>query len=110
MLALLHGFLFLNSWFGSLQIVSETLPALVKLKEKGIVRNIGIAGLPLKIFQYVLDRAEPGSVDVVLSYCHHTLFDNTLMESLPYLSVCIAHTNCLSFLFYQEYCEIITKL
>ena len=47
-----------------LQIVKETLPALVKLKKQGIVRHIGITGLPLKIYQYVIDRyvvKSPGS-------------------------------------------------
>lgn len=38
------------------QIVNETLPALLKLKEHGLVRHIGITGLPLKIYKYVLDR------------------------------------------------------
>lgn len=38
------------------QIVNETLPALLALKAQGLVRHIGITGLPLKIFKYVLDR------------------------------------------------------
>lgn len=43
--------------FGDLdQVVSETLPALVRLRDQGIVRHIGITGLPLGIFPYVLDR------------------------------------------------------
>ena len=43
--------------FGDLdQIVNETLPALAALKAKGLVRHVGITGLPLKIFTYVLDR------------------------------------------------------
>lgn len=43
--------------FGNLdQIIEETLPALAKLREKGVVRHIGITGLPLKIFTYILDR------------------------------------------------------
>lgn len=43
--------------FGDLdKIVNETLPALAALKSKGLVRHVGITGLPLKIFTYVLDR------------------------------------------------------
>ncbi|KAF8059175.1 hypothetical protein HT031_005347 [Scenedesmus sp. PABB004] len=72
--------------FGNLdQIVSETLPALQALKQQGLVRFVGVTGLPLKALTYVLDRAPPGAVDVVLSYCHYALNDTTLADLLPYL-------------------------
>ncbi|TMX04944.1 hypothetical protein EJD97_003729 [Solanum chilense] len=72
--------------FGSLnQIVNETLPALLKLKQAGKIRFIGITGLPLGIFTYVLDRVPPGTVDVILSYCHYSVNDSTLEDLLPYL-------------------------
>lgn len=72
--------------FGSLdQIVNETIPALLKLKEAGKTRFIGITGLPLGIFTYVLDRVPPGTVDVILSYCHYSINDSTLEDLLPYL-------------------------
>ncbi|KAG0490748.1 hypothetical protein HPP92_007611 [Vanilla planifolia] len=72
--------------FGSLeQIVNETIPALQKLKEAGKTRFIGITGLPLESFTYVLDRVPPGSVDVILSYCHYGINDSTLLDLLPYL-------------------------
>ncbi|GIL68633.1 hypothetical protein Vafri_21885 [Volvox africanus] len=71
--------------FGDLeQIVHETLPALAALRSQGLIRHVGITGLPLEAFRYVLDRAPPGSVDVVLSYCHYCLNDTTLLGSLPY--------------------------
>jgi L-galactose dehydrogenase len=65
------------------QIVQETIPALYKFKESGRVRFIGITGLPLNIFRYVLDRAK---VDTVLSYCHYCLNDTALADLVPYLN------------------------
>ncbi len=40
----------------ALQIVTETIPALQKLRDQGLVKFIGITGLPLDIYTYVLDR------------------------------------------------------
>ncbi|KAK9852858.1 hypothetical protein WJX84_011822 [Apatococcus fuscideae] len=72
--------------FGDLdQIVKETLPALQKLKKEGLVRHIGITGLPLKIYQYVIDRVPEGTVEMILAYCHATLQDDTLDTITPYL-------------------------
>ncbi len=48
-----HGSL---ACFAAMQIVNETIPALQKLKEQGLVRFIGITGYPLDIYTYVLDR------------------------------------------------------
>jgi L-galactose dehydrogenase len=64
------------------QIVDETIPALRRLQEQGKVRFVGITGLPLAIFHSVLPRVE---VDTILSYCHHTLADSSLMDLLPFL-------------------------
>jgi len=69
--------------FGSLdQVVNETLPALRKLQQQGKVGFVGITGLPLKIFRYVLERAE---VDTILSYCHYSLNDTSLTGLIPLL-------------------------
>lgn len=67
------------------QIVDETLPALVRLREAGRIRHIGITGLPLKIFPAVIDRVDPGVVETILSFCHYELNDTSLELLLPYL-------------------------
>jgi L-galactose dehydrogenase len=64
------------------RIIDETLPALLRLKQSGKVRAIGITGYPLKIFRTVLAQAK---VDCILSYCHHTLLDDTLAAEVPWL-------------------------
>jgi L-galactose dehydrogenase len=67
------------------QIVEETLPALHRLKEQGIVRHVGITGLPLGIFRSIIDRVEPGIVETILSFCHYELNDTSLGDLIPYL-------------------------
>lgn len=64
------------------QIVNETLPALRKVQEQGKVRFVGVSGLPLKIYTYILDRAP---LDLILSYCHYCLNDTSLANIIPYL-------------------------
>jgi aryl-alcohol dehydrogenase-like predicted oxidoreductase len=66
------------------QIVEETLPALHRLKESGKVRYVGITGLPLENFRYVIDRASPGMVEMILTFCHYTLQDDSLTDYLDY--------------------------
>jgi len=69
--------------YGSLdQVINETLPALREAQNQGKARFVGITGFPLKIYRYVLDRAD---VDTVLSYCHYTLADTSFEQLLPYL-------------------------
>jgi L-galactose dehydrogenase len=65
--------------FGDLDlVVRETIPALVKLKEAGKVRAIGVTGYPLEVFPYLLACVAPRSVDMVLSYCNYTLQNDRL--------------------------------
>jgi len=67
------------------QLIEETFPTLLQLKQQGLVRHIGITGLPLKVFRSVLDRVEPGIVETVLSFCHYELNDTSLASHLSYL-------------------------
>jgi len=64
-------------------LLEETIPALQKLKRQGKVRQIGITGLPLKVFRNVLDKI---AVDTIHSYCHFCLTNTTLVQLLPYLA------------------------
>lgn len=66
------------------QIVNETLPALLKLKQAGRIGHVGITGLPLKVFPAVIDRVAPGLVETVLSFCRYELNDTALEDHLPY--------------------------
>ena len=63
-------------------VVDETIPALRKVQKQGKVRFIGITGLPLKIFRYVVERI---NVDTILSYCRYSLNDISLEGLIPTL-------------------------
>ncbi|MBN2984528.1 MULTISPECIES: aldo/keto reductase [Cohnella] len=63
-------------------ILQEALPALAKLKEQGKIRYYGISGLPIELFETIVPQAE---MDVVLSYCHYSMNDTTLLGLLPLL-------------------------
>lgn len=62
------------------QIVDETLPALRKQVEMGKVRYIGVSGYPMKMFKYILERAD---IDVILTYNHYTLQNDMALELVP---------------------------
>lgn len=61
-------------------IIEEAIPALKQLKEQGKIRNTGICGLPLELFEYMLPKVE---VDAIISYCHYSLNDTSLLQLLP---------------------------
>ncbi len=63
------------------QIWTETLPALIKLKEQGKVRAIGFSCYPLKTFHTVLDHVED-QIDCILSYNRYTLQNTSLVTDL----------------------------
>ena len=64
------------------QIIDETLPALLKVKQQGKVRFIGVSGYPMKMFRFILDQT---NLDVVLSYNHYTLQNTMFSDLVPYL-------------------------
>lgn len=66
------------------QVCQETLPALLELKDLGIVRYVGITNLNLRHFTYVIDRMPKDAVSTILSFCHYTLNDDSLADYLDY--------------------------
>lgn len=69
--------------FGSYnQVIEEGIPALEELKEQGKIRFLGVSGLPLTIFDKALNKVD---LDVILSYCHYSLNDTSLLSLLPLL-------------------------
>lgn len=62
------------------QVCYETLPALVELRNEGIVKHIGITNLNLRHFKYVIEHLPQGTVESVLSFCHYTLNDDSLRD------------------------------
>ena len=66
------------------QVVDETLPALVALREKGVVGHVGITDLQLENLQWVIDRVPAGTVETVLNFCHYSLNDDKLADYLEY--------------------------
>ena len=70
---------------GGLQkVADETLPALVKLRDEGVVRHVGITDLQPENLQWVIDHVDPGTVESVLCFCHYSLNDDMLTDYLDY--------------------------
>ena len=70
---------------GGLQkVADETLPALVKLRDEGVVRHVGITDLQPENLQWVIDHVEPGTVESILCFCHYSLNDDMLTDYLDY--------------------------
>lgn len=66
------------------QIVDETLPALVALKEKGVVGHVGITDLQLENLKWVIEHTPKGTVESVLNFCHYCLNDDKLVDFLDF--------------------------
>ena len=70
---------------GGLQkVVDETLPALVALREKGVVSHVGITDLQLGNLKWVIEHCEDGTVESVLNFCHYTLNDDALADYMGF--------------------------
>ena len=80
-----HDIEFQASLPGGLQlVVDETLPALIELKDKGLVSHVGITDLQLANLRWVIDHSKEGTVETVLNFCHYCLCDDALAYNLDY--------------------------
>ena len=66
------------------QVCNETLPALVALREEGVVGHVGITDLQLENLQYVVEHTPAGTVESVLNFCHYCLCDDKLLDFLDF--------------------------
>lgn len=66
------------------KVCNETLPALVELREKGIVGHVGITDLQLENLKWVIDNCAEGSVESILNFCHYCLNDDKLADYMDY--------------------------
>lgn len=66
------------------QIVNETLPALVELREKGVVKHVGITDLQPENLKWVIEHVPAGTVESVLCFCHYSLNDEMLLDYLDF--------------------------
>ena len=85
---------------GGLQkVVDETLPALVELRELGVVGHVGITDLQLENIKWVIDHTEPGTVESILNFCHYCLNDdklNDLMDEFEQKGIGVINASPLS--------------
>ena len=80
-----HDIEFQASLPGGLQkVVDETLPALVELKEQGLVGHVGITDLQLPNLRWVVEHSPEGTVETVLNFCHYCLCDDALLDYLDF--------------------------
>lgn len=61
------------------QVLNEAIPALLKIKESGKARFVGITGLPV---YYLADIAREVEVDTVLSWAHYNLLQDQINPAL----------------------------
>lgn len=66
------------------QIANETLPALHRLKEEGVVKHVGCTDLQLENLKWIIEHTEPGTVECLLNFCHYCLCDDKLVDFLDF--------------------------
>jgi L-galactose dehydrogenase len=64
------------------EVINGALKACLELKQKGVIKSIGINGYPLDVLKEGLIKGGR-KLDTVLTYGRYTLFDNSLLEYMP---------------------------
>ncbi len=80
-----HDIEFQAALDGGLQkIVDETLPALVALRQKGVVGHVGITDLQPENLKWVIEHCDDGMVESILNFCHYSLNDTLLTDYIDF--------------------------
>ena len=66
------------------QVAEETIPALVRLKEEGVVKHVGCTDLQLENLRWMVEHVPEGTLGSVLNFCHYCLNDDKLVDFLDF--------------------------
>jgi len=66
------------------QIADETLPALLELKKKGVVKHVGCTDLQLENLKWIIENTPAGTIEGILNFCHYCLNDDKLADFLDF--------------------------
>lgn len=66
------------------QVANETIPALVELKEKGVVKHVGCTDLQLENLKWIIEHVPEGTIESVMNFCHFCLNDDKLSDFLDF--------------------------
>lgn len=66
------------------QVAQETLPALVELREKGLVGHVGITDLQPENLKWLVENTPEGTIESILNFCHYCLNDDLLLDYMDF--------------------------
>lgn len=67
------------------EVINGAFKACLELKKMGKIKAIGINGYPLGVLKEGLIKGD-GKLDTVLTYGRYTMFDNSLLDYLPFFN------------------------
>ena len=66
------------------KVAEETLPALVELREEGVVSHVGITDLQPENLKWLVENTPEGTIESILNFCHYCLNDDLLLDYLDF--------------------------